>query len=206
MQASQQISELVREEMQLARSEMTQKVHSAQAGVTSVAIGAAIILAGLFLILQAVVVIGQLDVGDRTHAHVGDLAEAHVAAVRPVDAAQQVEQRGLARARRAHDGDELAGLDIQVGAAQRAHSDLANVIRLDEVPARHEDVIRQRASPPISERVMRALDIGVNDYIMRPIDVNELRARVRTQLRRKLYADRLRATVSSAISCGCSSA
>jgi two-component system cell cycle response regulator len=46
---------------------------------------------------------------------------------------------------------------------------------------------------------MRALDIGVNDYIVRPIDVNELRARVRTQLRRKLYAERLRDTVSSAV-------
>jgi two-component system cell cycle response regulator len=48
-------------------------------------------------------------------------------------------------------------------------------------------------------RLMRALDLGVNDYIIRPIDVNELRARVRTQLRRRLYADRLRHMVSSAV-------
>ncbi len=41
-------------------------------------------------------------------------------------------------------------------------------------------------------RILRALDIGVNDYIARPIDWNELMARVRTQLRRKRYADRLR--------------
>lgn len=47
--------DLIRKEIALARSEMTQKMHSAQAGVTSVAIGAAIILAGLFLILQAIV-------------------------------------------------------------------------------------------------------------------------------------------------------
>ena len=41
-------------------------------------------------------------------------------------------------------------------------------------------------------RILRALDIGVNDYIARPIDWNELMARVRIQLRRKRYADRLR--------------
>lgn len=42
------------------------------------------------------------------------------------------------------------------------------------------------------KRLVRALDIGVNDYLMRPIERNELIARVRTQLRRKRYADRLK--------------
>jgi two-component system cell cycle response regulator len=42
------------------------------------------------------------------------------------------------------------------------------------------------------KRLVRALDIGVNDYLMRPIERNELVARVRTQLRRKRFADRLR--------------
>lgn len=50
-----------------------------------------------------------------------------------------------------------------------------------------------------THQLMRALDIGVNDYIIRPIDVNELRARVRTQLRRKLYSERLRDMVSNAV-------
>jgi two-component system cell cycle response regulator len=34
--------------------------------------------------------------------------------------------------------------------------------------------------------------MGVNDYLMRPIDRNELMARVKTQLRKKRYADKLR--------------
>jgi two-component system cell cycle response regulator len=34
--------------------------------------------------------------------------------------------------------------------------------------------------------------MGVNDYLMRPVDRNELMARVRTQLRKKRYADKLR--------------
>ena len=38
----------------------------------------------------------------------------------------------------------------------------------------------------------QALEIGVNDYLTRPTDQNELVARVRTQLRKKHYADRLR--------------
>ena len=53
--------------------------------------------------------------------------------------------------------------------------------------------------PDESTRLLRALELGVNDYIIRPIDVNELRARVRTQLRRKLYADRLRDRLSDAM-------
>ncbi|HAH09816.1 MAG TPA: PleD family two-component system response regulator [Alphaproteobacteria bacterium] len=42
------------------------------------------------------------------------------------------------------------------------------------------------------KRLVRALDIGVNDYLMRPIEGSELTARVRTQLRRKRFSDRLR--------------
>jgi len=42
------------------------------------------------------------------------------------------------------------------------------------------------------KRMVRALDIGVNDYLMRPVERSELLARARTQLRRKRYSDRLR--------------
>jgi two-component system cell cycle response regulator len=45
-----------------------------------------------------------------------------------------------------------------------------------------------------SERLAKALDLGVNDYIVRPIDRHELRARARTQIRRRRYQDRLRST------------
>nr|WP_316653607.1 PleD family two-component system response regulator [uncultured Gellertiella sp.] len=40
--------------------------------------------------------------------------------------------------------------------------------------------------------IIRALDLGVNDYIVRPLDPNELVARAITQIRRKRYNDRLR--------------
>jgi two-component system cell cycle response regulator len=44
-------------------------------------------------------------------------------------------------------------------------------------------------------KLNQALEMGVNDYLTRPVDKNELVARVRTQLRKKRYADRLRHNV-----------
>jgi two-component system cell cycle response regulator len=41
-------------------------------------------------------------------------------------------------------------------------------------------------------RVVKALEIGVNDILPRPIDPEELAARARTQIRRKRYTDYLR--------------
>jgi two-component system cell cycle response regulator len=38
---------------------------------------------------------------------------------------------------------------------------------------------------------IKALELGINDFIMRPLDEHELLARVRTQVRRKRYQDRL---------------
>jgi len=48
-------------------------------------------------------------------------------------------------------------------------------------------------------RVVRALELGVNDWLSRPVDRNELLARVRTQLRQKRYADSLREKVQQSI-------
>jgi two-component system cell cycle response regulator len=45
-------------------------------------------------------------------------------------------------------------------------------------------------------RIVRGLDLGVNDFIMRPVERNELAARVRTQIRRFRYAVELRESVN----------
>ncbi|WP_417435277.1 PleD family two-component system response regulator [Hoeflea sp.] len=47
--------------------------------------------------------------------------------------------------------------------------------------------------------VIRALELGVNDYLLRPLDPNELVARSVTQIRRKRYSDRLRASLSESV-------
>jgi two-component system cell cycle response regulator len=39
--------------------------------------------------------------------------------------------------------------------------------------------------------LVKGFDLGINDYLFRPIDGNELKARVRTQVRRKRYQDGL---------------
>ncbi len=46
-----------------------------------------------------------------------------------------------------------------------------------------------------TQRLVRGLDIGVNDYLMAPIDKNEMLARVRTQVRRNRFMERMRDTV-----------
>lgn len=45
------------------------------------------------------------------------------------------------------------------------------------------------------EMTVRALELGVNDYIVRPVDPNELVARTLTQIKRKRYNDRLRSSL-----------
>ena len=53
--------------------------------------------------------------------------------------------------------------------------------------------------PEQSARLLRGLDLGANDYIVRPIDKNELLARVRTQVRRRRYTEQLRDNVQQSM-------
>ncbi len=50
-----------------------------------------------------------------------------------------------------------------------------------------------------NERLVRGLEIGVNDYLIRPIDKNEMLARVRTQIKKKRYTERLRDNANKSI-------
>lgn len=49
-------------------------------------------------------------------------------------------------------------------------------------------------------RVAHGLEIGAHDYILRPIDRNEILARARSQIRRKRFQDRLRANYEVSLS------
>jgi two-component system cell cycle response regulator len=55
------------------------------------------------------------------------------------------------------------------------------------------------ADPQERERLLRGLELGVNDYLTRPVDRNELLARVRTQIKRKRFADAMRETVHASM-------
>lgn len=53
--------------------------------------------------------------------------------------------------------------------------------------------------PGDDARLLRGLDMGVNDYIVRPIDKNEMLARVRTQIKRKRYSDQLKSRIEESV-------
>ena len=53
--------------------------------------------------------------------------------------------------------------------------------------------------PDDQQRLLRALDMGVNDYLIRPVDKQELLARVNTQIRRCRYTEQLRLSVQTSI-------
>jgi two-component system, cell cycle response regulator len=53
--------------------------------------------------------------------------------------------------------------------------------------------------PEDRPRILRGLELGVNDVLVRPVDRNELLARARTQIRNKRFGDRLRSTILSSM-------
>lgn len=48
-------------------------------------------------------------------------------------------------------------------------------------------------------RLLRGLDMGINDYLMRPVERHELLARVKTQIKRKRFSDHLRNQIRESV-------
>lgn len=46
-------------------------------------------------------------------------------------------------------------------------------------------------SPERTQAMLKALELGINDYLLLPIEYNEMMARIRTQIRRKKYQETL---------------
>lgn len=80
----------------------------------------------------------------------------------------------------------MVSLDLKGSDGLRLCSQVRSLDRTRRMP------ILTIVEPGEDARLLRGLDMGVNDYIVRPIDPNELLARVRTQVRRKRYTDSLR--------------
>ncbi|MBT6911634.1 MAG: PleD family two-component system response regulator, partial [Rhodospirillaceae bacterium] len=83
----------------------------------------------------------------------------------------------------------IVSLSLQDADGLRLCSHLRSMDESRQIPI----LILVDDTPDQMERLVRGLDLGVNDYLIRPVDLNELLARTRTQLRRKSYEDRLRA-------------
>jgi len=80
-----------------------------------------------------------------------------------------------------------------------AYDGLRLCSQIRAVEATRQIPILAIAEPEDRARMLRGLELGVNDFLLRPIDRNELLARVRTLMRRKRYADCLRQNVESTI-------
>ncbi len=88
--------------------------------------------------------------------------------------------------------------DLAIVSLSLAESDgmrLCSQLRTRET-TRHLPII-MLVEPHNEARLLRGLDLGVTDYLIRPIDRQELLARVQTQIRRKRYSDYLRKRLES---------
>ncbi len=87
----------------------------------------------------------------------------------------------------------IINLDLQDFDGLRLCSQLRSLERTRQVP------ILIIVDPDDNERMMRALDMGVNDYLLRPIDKQELLARVNTQIKRWRFTEQLRNDVQQSL-------
>jgi two-component system cell cycle response regulator len=97
---------------------------------------------------------------------------------------------------RAAEGDYeliIVSLSLENFDGLRLCSQLRSLDRTRHIP------ILMVADPDSNARLARGLEIGVNDYLVRPLDKNEMLARVRTQIKKKRYAERLRDNVQLSI-------
>nr|WP_319388837.1 PleD family two-component system response regulator [uncultured Cohaesibacter sp.] len=83
----------------------------------------------------------------------------------------------------------LINLDMQTGDPLRLCAQVRSIESSRLVPIL---ILAQEAD---QKRIMRAFDLGVDDYVCQPVDKNELLARLHTQVLRKRYTDALRDSI-----------
>jgi two-component system, cell cycle response regulator len=129
---------------------------------------------------------------------VDDRASSHerIAAVLAGEHDVEVEANPNQALFRAADGNydlAIVSLGLENFDALRLCSQIRSLERTRNTP------ILAVTEPDDTARMVRGLEIGVNDYLMRPIDKNELLARARTQVRKRRYTERLRDSVQISI-------
>src|SRR5579885_178254 len=87
----------------------------------------------------------------------------------------------------------ILSLDLQHYDALRLIGQIRSLERTRYLPILLVAAAEQKA------RLLRALDLGANDYLLRNADKNEISARVKTQVRRRRFADRLRDNVTQSM-------
>jgi two-component system cell cycle response regulator len=114
----------------------------------------------------------------------------HIAAMLASEHMVDIEPNADEALFRAAEGDYdliVTSLGLEAYDGLRICSQLRSLDRTRNVPIL---ALAEAEENPV--RLTRGLEIGVNDFVFRPVDDNELMARVRMQVRKKRYAERLR--------------
>jgi two-component system cell cycle response regulator len=131
-----------------------------------------------------------LVVDDRTHS--AERAAAALSGCYEVDIEADA-TKAVFRAAQADYQVALVSLDLADFDGLRLCGQFRSIERTRHTP------LLMLADPEDRTRVLRGLDLGLNDYLLRPVNRSEMLARVRTQVRGKRYAERLRSNVQAAI-------
>jgi two-component system cell cycle response regulator len=118
---------------------------------------------------------------------IGVLAAEHAVELEPDPA------RGLFHAAEGNYDLLIVSVDLDNFDGLRLCSQLRSLDRTRNIP------ILTITAAENNTRLVRALEIGVNDYLVRPVDKNEILARARTQIRKKRYVEQLRDNVQMSI-------
>lgn len=86
---------------------------------------------------------------------------------------------------------------INMSLSQEDPLQLVAVLRASDTT--HETPILLVTEAGDKGRILRGFELGASDWLVQPIDRNELRARARNQIRRKFYQDRLRSDLGTAL-------
>ena len=96
--------------------------------------------------------------------------------------------------------DESAGFDLVIVSLDNDEFDGLRICsQLKTLEQTRQIPVLVIVNTDDQQRLLRALDMGVNDYLIRPVDRQELLARVNTQVRRARYAEQLRLSVQTTI-------
>ncbi|MBI1237417.1 MAG: PleD family two-component system response regulator [Alphaproteobacteria bacterium] len=117
-----------------------------------------------------------------------DRIASHLASKLPPQTNADVEIDPARAIARSADGYDLILIDLTT----KAFDALRVCARIRANSETRQIPILAIVDPDEVSRSVRALDLGVNDIVHRPVDRGELNARIWTQLRRKRYADTLR--------------
>ncbi|MBB3998752.1 PleD family two-component system response regulator [Aureimonas pseudogalii] len=107
--------------------------------------------------------------------HVGPVADLEAAAIEPTD---------------------LLAIDLQAESFDPLR--LCSLVRSNEA-TRPLPILVLASDGRDETRIAKALELGANDYILRPVDRNELLARARTQVKRRRYDESLRRSLQQTI-------